>query len=283
MRIGIVGLGLIGGTIAKSLNKKHIIEAYDIDYTAVDYAKKNNIIDKGYDDLKAFLANNQIIFLCLYPKNIAPFFKENIDVIKHQTLFIEISGIKTSLIKEIESLNINHFDIVYTHPIAGRETIGIQGSDKAIFKKANFVIIDNHRNCKTNVDIVHKLAVDMGFRNINNISAEYHDKIIAYTSQLTHVISLALVNSFDQHEVLCNYTGDSYRDLTRIANINIDLWTDLFINNKSMLLEKITDFEKQIKLFKNALENNDIIELETIMKKAKRKHNIFLKEKKNES
>ncbi len=282
MNIGIIGLGLIGGTIAKALNDKHQISAYDISSETLDYALDHNIISKGYSDLSDFLKDNKIIYLCLYPNLIIDFFKNNQDLIQKDTVFIEISGVKTSLIKAIEKLEINHFEIVYTHPIAGSEKIGIKYADKNIFNKANYAIIETPINTKESILLAESLAKEMNFKNISVISADTHDEIIAYTSQLTHVISLALVNAFKEEMNLTKFSGDSYRDLTRIADINTSLWPELFFNNQANLIHKIEDFETSLAEFKKAITNNNNKELVELMTKAKKLHNDYFKVNKNE-
>lgn len=279
MKIGIIGLGLIGGTIAKALNKKHSIIAYDIDKNSLEYAKKEAIIEDYYLDIDTFLKQNSIIYLCLYPHQIIDFFKVNKNKITPNQLFIEISGIKKVLIEQVNSLNIPNLNIVYSHPIAGREKSGVFYSDDQIFKGANYAIIDQQKNNSKDLDTAFILAKDMGFKNISLVTAEEHDEVIAYTSQLTHIISMSLVNSFDKNINLTHFTGDSYRDLTRIADINISLWTDLFTQNKEYLIKQISSFQKQLEYFKEYLEDDDIENLQNIMKNAFIKHQNYLKDR----
>lgn len=279
MKIGIIGLGLIGGTIAKTLNQNHTINAYDVNKTALMYALDNKIIHNAYYELNKFLEDNNIIYLCLYPNMIVEFLKNNKNIIKTGSILIEISGIKSSLIKQIDDLDIKKFDVIFTHPIAGRELVGVEHSDKKIFNKGNYAIIEHYKNKKENIDLTYNLARKMGFKNISIISAQQHDELIAYTSQLTHIISLALVNSFQTKANLSHFTGDSYRDLTRIANINVPLWTDLFINNKDLLCDRITAFQNQLEDFKNAINLEDKNKLEELMNSAKNLHNIYIKER----
>jgi len=278
MKIGIIGLGLIGGTIAKSLNKKHILSAYDVNVNALNYAIENKIIHKAYDDLRIFLQENEIIYLCLYPNMIIEFFRDNKDLIKNGTIFIEISGVKTSIIEDVDKLGLANMDIIYTHPIAGREFSGVEYANENIFKDANYIIVEHKNNLKKNVDLAKKLADEMGFKEISFISAKEHDEIIAYTSQLTHVLSMALVNSFGNRDIdLKKFTGDSYRDLTRIAKINVFLWYQLFTMNKEYLLEKITAFEKEISKFKTALIEDDVVNIVMFMAKSEYLQEKYLK------
>ena len=265
MNIGIIGLGLIGGTIAKNLRENHYISAYDISKESLEYGLEKNIIHQAYYDLKDFFNNNDVIYLCLYPERIINFIFENKDIIPKNSVIIEISGVKKHLISEISKLGDLDFDIVYSHPIAGSEKIGVAHAKSKIFHKANYVITPIDSNKIKNIEITKKLAKEMGFRNISIVSPEEHDEIIAYTSQLTHVLSLSLVNSISTNLDTKKFIGDSYKDLTRISKINEELWPDLFISNKDALLEKITAFEHELMLFKDALKMNDVEKLKQIM------------------
>ncbi|MCF7923931.1 MAG: prephenate dehydrogenase [Candidatus Izimaplasma sp.] len=283
MNIGIIGLGLIGGTIAKSLNKNHKITAYDINKDAINYAINNNIIHQGYYDIESFLKDNNLIYLCLYPTDIINFLKKYNDIINKNTLLIEISGIKTNLINEINKIKNKSYDIVFTHPIAGSEKIGVKYANENIFKDANYIITPIKSNKKTNIELAKKLAKGMKFKNISIISKEEHDQIIAYTSQLTHILSLSLVNSIDTNLNLINYIGDSYRDLTRIAEINTNLWPQLFVENKDNLIEKISKFQIELDNYKKVILAGDEKALTTLMEKSKIIHKKAMEENNNES
>ncbi|XFA98394.1 prephenate dehydrogenase [Candidatus Izemoplasma sp. B36] len=283
MNIGIVGLGLIGGTIAKSLKNKHYITGYDISKDTIDYALENNIIQKAYNNLNDFFNDNDIIFLCLYPKSMINFIFRNKDIFPKYSIIIEFSGIKKSVISEIESINLDNVDIIYAHPIAGSEKVGIKHSNEYIFDKANFVITPVETNKKGNIDLAISLAKEMGFKNVSLITPSDHDDIIAYTSQLTHVLSLSLVNSLSSTLDTSKFIGDSYRDLTRISMINEKLWPELFIKNKAALLNKIESFESELKAFKGAITAEDYKKLEEMMVKSTTIRSKIAKGDKNDS
>ncbi|MCK4551719.1 MAG: prephenate dehydrogenase [Tenericutes bacterium] len=268
MKIGIVGLGLIGGTIAKSLNMNHFISGYDTSSESIAYALDNRIIHKAYENISDFWKDNEVVYLCIYPKSMMNFIFRNRDLMPVSSVIIEISGIKESLIKELEPVKSKNLDIIYTHPIAGSEKVGIYNSDENIFKNANYVITPIKSNNKNNLDLAANLAKEMGFSNISYINPSDHDKMIAYTSQLTHVLSLSLVNSISTNLDTSKFIGDSYRDLTRISMINEKLWPELFIANKDHLISKIENFENELKNIKEAISTNNIKKLEDIMIKS---------------
>jgi len=268
MNIGILGLGLIGGTIAKSLKKHYFISAFDISKESIKYALDNNIIDKAYDNISDFFADNRIIYICLYPGLIPKFLQNNNKYLLKSNILIETSGIKTHLVNQIKNINLYGADIIFTHPIAGSEKIGVYNSDKNIFNNANYVITPTLNNKEENIVLAKTLAKKMGFKNISLLTPKEHDEIISYTSQLTHILSLSLVNSISTNLDTKKYIGDSYRDLTRISIINEKLWPELFLYNKVALLKKINAFEIELNNFKKAIESNDNKKLEELMIKS---------------
>lgn len=268
MKIGIVGLGLIGGTIAKALKPHYQVSAYDISEDTIAYALEHKIIDKSYTDLSLFFKENEVVYLCLYPNAILNFIFQNKDLIPKDRVIIEISGIKKYLISKIEEFGTLPFELIYTHPVAGREKTGIRHSDAQIFANANYVITPVKKNKEENIDLTIKLAKKMGFSNISIVTPEQHDDIIAYTSQLTHVLSLSLVNAVSTDLEVRRFIGDSYRDLTRISIINDKLWPELFINNKDALINKITKFENELRKIKDAIIMNDVSKLTNLMQNS---------------
>ncbi len=270
MNIGIVGLGLMGGSIAKSLLGRYLIHAYDKDASAIEYALKHQIIDYGYSDAEKFFASTDVIYLCLYPRSLVEFMKDYAKYIKKESVLIEISGVKTELVKSIQPYLDDRFDFIFTHPVAGREKVGVASSKVSIFVNANYVICPLDINETKNLDLTEKLARLMGFSTISYLSPEKHDEIIAYTSQLTHVLSLALVQSDTQSYDTGKFIGDSYRDLTRIAMINAPLWAELFLENRDNLLKKIESFKSALADYETCLKNQDEKALIELMHTAKK-------------
>jgi len=268
MNIGIIGLGLMGGSIAKALNAHHTLIGYDLNPDAIDYAKNHHIIHQGYTKLAPFFDEVEVVYLCLYPQTLVSFIRDHYHEIPKTIVLIEISGIKSELIRRIKKIPYE-FDLIFTHPIAGREKIGVSASTASIFTHANYVICPMDYNQNEHLDLADQLAREMGFSHISYLSPEKHDTIIAYTSKLTHVLSLALVHSDDQSFDTANFIGDSYRDLTRIAMINTTLWSDLFLHNKQHLLDKIEAFKASLTQFEEAIKNDDEKELIQLMEAAK--------------
>ncbi len=269
MNIGIVGLGLIGGTYAKSLRSyPYTIYGFDIDEEAIKYSLDNNIIDFGSTNPNDFLKEIDVLFICLYPEATKKFIQKYANNIKEGAVVSDVAGVKRNIIATLDIYNQDHFEIVFAHPIAGREKIGVTYSDKNIFKDANFVITPIESNTEEALNLIEILAKQMGFKNVSRLSDKAHDEIISFTSQLTHAIAIALVNSDKDKFDTSLFIGDSYKDLTRIAMINHELWTELFLKNRDNLLKQIELFESNLDDLKDALNDKNTPKLHQIMKDA---------------
>lgn len=269
MNIGIVGMGLIGGTYAKSLRKyPYKLYGIDINEETISYALSHNIIDNGTTKARTVLKELDVVFMCLYPNETKKFVQKNINYFKKDAIISDAVGIKRKLVDYFEMYKNDDVEFVFTHPIAGREKIGIEYSDEAIFHNANFVITPTESNKEESLNLIETLARQMGFKNVTRIRDVEHDDIIAYTSQLTHAIAISLVNSDDSKYDTSLFIGDSYKDLTRIAMINENLWTELFLQNKDFLTRRITSFEDQLSTLKQAIKENDKEKIKEIMRKS---------------
>jgi len=269
MNIGIVGIGLIGGSYAKAL-KKYPYKIYGIDKSqeSLDFALENNIIDIGTTNPSEVLKDLDVVFLCLYPNDSVKFVKDNINNFKRDTIISDVVGVKRFMTDSLDVYFNDDVEFVFAHPIAGRETSGVKHSSEAIFHDANFVITPTKYNKDESVNLITILAKQMGFKNISLISDVQHDDIISFTSQLTHVIALSLVNSDDEKYDTSMFIGDSYKDLTRIAMINDTLWAELFLKNKDFLLRKINRFEDELDILKEAIHTKNIDKIQELMRTA---------------
>lgn len=269
MNILIVGLGLIGGSYAKGLKeKKHKIFGVDVNDNTLDYAIKNNICDEVSKDPSLFIPKADMIILGLYPQLIIEFLNKYHSMFNENQLITDVCGVKSAfLMNAIElskpALYISH------HPMAGKEKSGIEFSDNKIFMGMNFLIVDVN-NKEEDINRLKEIANDLGFGRISVVSAKYHDKMIGFTSQLTHAIAVSLVNS-DTEDDTKKFIGDSYRDLTRIAMINENLWSELFFANREYLLSEITNFEAELLKLKLCLVENNKDGLKEIFIKSRNK------------
>lgn len=259
MRIVIVGLGVIGGGYAMALKEAGYTEVYGIDKNieTLRKAKSLGIIKEGYEDEKEIIQDADLIVLAVYPNLVKDFIINNKEHFKDGAVITDVTGIKQLFINEITRILPQNIDFVFAHPMAGREKKGIDYATNQVFKGANFLITVTDRNKDENLDLIENLAYKMGFKHVKRICPKYHDEMIAFTSQLPHALAVALINSDIEGRNTGEFIGDSYRDLTRIANINESLWSQLFLGNKENLLQAIYNFEEELDKIKSCLENED--------------------------
>ncbi len=272
MKILIVGLGLIGGSYAKGLSMKgHQVYGVDKDKSSVDFAKNNGYITKGSDEPLEYITEVDLIIIGLYPKAILSFLEKYQDSFIKDQVITDVCGIKLSFVNEAKKLA-GKAEYLSHHPMAGREKVGIINATETIFKGANFLICPFDESTKHAINVLEEIALDLNFGNIKLITPARHDEMISFTSQLTHAIAVSLVNT-DKDKDTKDYIGDSYRDLTRIAMINENLWAELFLENKTILLKKINDFEEQLDILKKCLfdDNEEGLKELFINSKNKRK------------
>lgn len=271
MNILIVGLGLIGGSYAMGLSKAgHHVYGLDKNQDVIDYAYQKKYIINNQNDY-SLISQVDLVILAIYPMQILEFLKENNHYFKSNQFVTDVCGVKSSFVNEALLLA-RPATYVSHHPMAGKEKVGIEYADAAIFKNANFLItpVDTTDRGANGIEVLKNIAIDLGFGRISVVSPAVHDKMIGFTSELTHAIAVSLVNSDKDLETV-KYIGDSYRDLTRIAMINETLWSELFLENKDYLLEHIDNFLIEIEKIRLALKNNDRANLNQLFKKSTEK------------
>lgn len=257
-KILIVGLGLIGGSYARALKRLgYFVEAIDTDETAVSYALENRLIDRGYTTVvpDAVSQADALIF-ALYPGVFKRWITENQQYLKPGAFLTDVTGVKSCVVYDIQNVLREDVEFIAAHPMAGRELSGVQNSDDRIFRDANYIVVPTERNTPEAVEWCKSLGKILGFSRISVCSPEEHDRMIGFLSQLTHCIAVSLMTCTDNRH-LVEYTGDSFRDLTRIANINDAMWSELFLLNKDVLIGDIDVFMKEMGEIRRMLEAED--------------------------
>ncbi|MEG2799992.1 MAG: prephenate dehydrogenase [Erysipelotrichaceae bacterium] len=253
----IVGLGLIGGSYALGLSKKgYHVSAIDTNQLSIDYALEHHFIEKGSTFDIELIQNADIIIFGLYPNIMIDWIATYQKYFKPGIILSDVSGVKVNVIDKIQDSLRSDVEFIGSHPMAGKEVSGVKFSDEAIFKIANFIITPTSKNTKRAISFLHEFAQILEFQHITSLTPEKHDEMIGFVSQLTHVIAVSLMNTNDNTH-LVEYTGDSFRDLTRIAKINENLWTELFFLNKDNLIREIEDFDRELNNLKNKLIEKD--------------------------
>ncbi|MBM6653547.1 prephenate dehydrogenase [Faecalitalea cylindroides] len=278
MNIGIIGLGLMGASFAKRLSPQKDKTIYGIDQNeqTIQTALELNIIKEGSTDPDKLIKKCNLIILALYPTMIKPWIVENQQYLESGTILMDISGVKTNIVEPVQAILREDLELISIHPMCGRESRGIDFAQADIFDNANYIIVPTNKNTPTAIEAAKQLGKDLRVKNISILSCEEHDRMIGFLSQLTHVIAVSLMNTHDNSH-LVEYTGDSFRDLTRIATINEDLWSELFLLNKDILLDEIDQFLDATKHFRDSLEKEDIDEMKRLFIQSTNRRKLFNK------
>lgn len=243
----IVGLGLLGGSYAKALSKKGFrVDAITLDRDSIDYALAEGMIAVGSTEVEPSLVGGaDLVIFALYPHVFIDWIRENQHLFKPGAILTDVTGVKSSVVAEIQGMLRPDVEFIAAHPMAGREVSGVRNSDDSIFHGANYVVTPSDKNTQAAIDLCCELGHILGFANVSILSPSEHDDVIAFVSQLTHCIAVALMTC--QHmDNLEDYTGDSFRDLTRIARLNDEMWSELFLKNRIPLLRQMALFEKEL-------------------------------------
>ncbi len=254
----IVGLGLMGGSYAKALKRLDFhISAIDKNRDSIDYALENKIIDEGsdYPD-PALIGKADIIVFALYPKLIKEWIEAYQRHMKSGAVITDVTGVKSCIVYDIQNILRDDVEFIAAHPMAGREVYGVRNSTEKMFRDANFLVVPTEKNTAEAIEWCSELGRLLGFIKVTVLSPEEHDRMIGFVSQLTHCIAVALMTCSDNTH-LADYTADSFRDLTRIANINETMWSELFLLNKEPLLSDIARFINEMETLRDMLKNND--------------------------
>ena len=270
MKILIVGLGVIGGGYAMALKEAGYSEVYGIDTNeeTLKKAKEMKIIKEGFTREDEIISEMNLIILAIYPNLVKDFIVKNKNKFNENALITDVTGIKQLFINDIVEILPQNIDFVFAHPMAGRENKGIDYATNKVFQGANFLIVETKKNKEENIRKIENLAKEMGFKHIKRTTPAFHDEMIAFTSQLPHVLAVALTNSDIENRNTGEFIGDSYRDLTRIANMNEKLWSLLFLGNKKNLLEAMNNFEAEFDKIKKCIEENDEKNLQKLFIKS---------------
>jgi len=278
MKIVIVGLGLIGGSLAKAIKKHtdHNVFALDIDRETITSALSQEVIDgeASTDELNRF----DMVIMGLWPEQTISFLLENKDRFRKGCIVLDTCGVKTAVVSAVEKpLAEAGVNFVGCHPMAGREFSGFDHALDNLFDNASFIMTPTDNTPMPTVRAVHDLAYQIGFAKVVMASPEEHDQVIAFTSQLAHVVSSAYVKSPSLMKQ-SGFSAGSFRDLTRVAKLNENMWTSLFMLNKEPLLREIEHIIGCLSDYRDAIASDDKARLNELLREGR-----ILKEKSNET
>jgi prephenate dehydrogenase len=278
MNITVVGLGMEGGSYAIALRnylKPNKLWGVDKNSDVIKAAEYLSVIDEGFTNPSFPLKNSDIVILCIYPKQIAAFIEEHNNLFKKGCVVTDVAGVKKNMIEKVEKFIRDDIDYVPGHPMAGNEYKGFLYADKDIFKNTTYLILPREVNSKKSIETVELLAKKIGSSKVYKTDPVTHDEMIAYASQLIHVVAAAIVNNENYSEDIDIFSGGSFKSATRVANINSDLWTDAFFENKENLVKELEHFKDNIEEFINALKNNDEAKIYNLLELSHKKKNEF--------
>ena len=283
MKILIVGLGLIGGSYCKAITSYTNHEVYGLNRNqkVIEDAVKCDCIIRGADTSELDLFD--MVIVCLHPQPTEQFMRDNMSKFKKGCILTDVCGIKGQMTINMTKLAAEHgVNYVGTHPMAGKERFGFDFSDGSLFIGANFIVTPLPETDKNSVLTVETLARDMGFGKIVETSPFDHDSIIAYTSQLAHVVSSAYVKSPTMQKEL-GFSAGSFKDMTRVATLNETMWTTLFMSNRDCLVFEIDELIKHLTEYRDAIADNDSDTLEQLLKDGRILKEENLKQRTKES
>ena len=260
MKILIVGLGLIGGSLCKALKKytTHYVVGCDINHDIEFAALRDVAIDEEFNgDFSGF----DLVIMSLFPEQTESWLNENISRLDKSTLITDVCGIKGSFSARVKALaDTNDMRYIGIHPMAGKEFGGYANSSADLFQRANFIVAPFADSNDKDVELLKSLASELGAGKIVVTSPENHDKMIAYTSQLAHIVSSAYVKS-PELGLECGFSGGSFQDMTRIATMNEKMWTDLFMQNRDNLIFELDTLIENLNKYSHALRFGDAEEM----------------------
>ncbi len=272
----IVGLGLLGGSYAMGLKKKGFyVSAITKDQADINFAVANGIIDRGTTLVEAeYVSSADIVVFALYPHIFVEWIKENKHLFSKGTIITDVTGVKCCIVEEIQNMLPEGVEFISAHPMAGKEVGGVQNADDRIFAGANYIVVPTERNTDEAITVCKQIGYLLGFGDVSVIAPEKHDEMIAFLSQLTHCIAVSLMCATDDPD-LVRYTGDSFRDLTRIAKINDVMWSELFVANKQTLLKEMDRYRDSFDELYRFIKNDDIDGMRKMMQLSTARRKLF--------
>lgn len=256
--IAIVGLGLIGGSLAAALRG---FEDYEVVGVArrqetLDYAREHGVCDRGTLNAAQALAEADVTFLCTAPSTVVRYLRDYREVFRPGSLVTDVCGIKTAIMKAAQVLP-PQVDFIGCHPMAGTEFSGIEHSFPELFQRCHFILTPRAESAPAHVALMERIADYIGAADVVQTTPERHDQIIAYTSQLMHIIALSVCDDAELFQCK-GFEGGSFRDCTRVAALDVPLWKELMTLNADALTQVIIRLEENIHAYRVALEHHDV-------------------------
>ena len=272
----IVGLGLLGGKYAQVLSQKgYRVTGITHSAETMDFALSHGYVCTGKtENFEELVTQADCVIFGLYPTVLLDWVRQYGHLLRRGTLVTDVSGVKRGVVEPVQQVLPEGVEFIASHPMAGRETSGIAHSAEVNFAPANFIITPTEKNTPQGIEWCRELAETLGFCRISVLSPAEHDHMIGYVSQLCHAIAVSLMCASDNTE-LARYTGDSFRDLTRIARINDKMWAELFLWNKDNLISEIDMFSDALQDMRQKLVDDDRDGLQEMFRLSTKRREAF--------
>ncbi len=277
--ITIIGIGLLGGSYAMGLTTAgNTVYGIDIKKESIDYAINKGYIKSGSTNKSEYieyLGKSDLIVIAIYPKMAVQWIAEHIQFINTKAVITDLCGVKQCIVEDIQKIT-EPYNIEFygSHPMRGKEVLGVENADSNIFKDANMILTPTEANTSKGEEIITDMAKTLGFTVITKLNPKEHDQMIGYVSQLTHAIAVSLMTA-KNNENLVEYTGDSFRDLTRIAKIDEYLWSQLFISNKDALVDEIDVFIEELNKLKGYIKEENTYDMQEMFRLSTKRRKKF--------
>lgn len=276
MKILIVGLGLIGGSYAEALSKKgYEVGAIDQKQEAIDFALHKGYIASGKTSVdKDYVGKFDIVVFALYPHAFVEWIEKYQNCLKSGAIVTDVTGVKGGVVCDVQNALRKDVEFIAAHPMAGRECSGVENAKAEIFEGANYIVVPTEKNTQEAIELCKDFGRELGFKHISELSVKQHDETVGFLSHLTHCIAVSLMVCKESGH-LADYTGDSFRDLTRIAKINDEMWSELFLLNKDEIVEQMDLFEQHFGKLKECIQNDDREGIREMMRLSTKRRKVF--------
>lgn len=275
-KILIVGLGVIGGSYAMALSEKgYNVSCITKEAADLRIGLEKGMVRRGSLEVEPTLVGEaELIIFALYPATFIEWIGKYQHLFSPGTVITDVTGVKSGVVYKVQEMLRDDVEYIAAHPMAGREKCGVEYADPTVFRGANYIVTPTEKNSLEAIRLCKALGEELGFLRISEISPEEHDKMIAFLSQLTHIIAVTLMNCNDS-DGLERYTGDSFRDLTRIAKINDRMWSELFLMNKDALLCEMDRFIEEFIEFRGYLAEENGKRMREKMRSSSARRSLF--------
>lgn len=265
-KIAVIGLGIIGGSMAYALRGFHGAHIAGCDTNAETRRKavEKGAVDAVFDNTADAVRDASLVVFCVYPELMPKLIFENRENFKRGAVITDVCGVKSALTKKVLEVLPEECEYIGGHPMAGRETDGFDSASPELFGMCGYIITPTEKSTPSGISLVHEMAAYIGATAITESTPEEHDGIIAYTSDLMHIAAAALCLDFNSGMNRA-YTAGAFRDCTRIANINPELWSGLFLENRDNVLCEIERLQNSVERLRAAIENRDRDKLKKLL------------------